>query len=105
LKKYLPSLSIITFQKLKNNSWKVFSFGIILLFAFNSLTTSTENKIENPNKQTQTFDFLPLSTTNQIIKHDYYTLSYNEKYEQAEWVAYELKKNMLETMILKDLFS
>ncbi|MFV5699586.1 DNA/RNA non-specific endonuclease [Flavobacterium sp. ZT3R17] len=41
------------------------------------------------------FDFLPSSTTNQIVKHDYFTLSYNEKYEQAEWVAYELKKSYL----------
>ncbi|KIA82685.1 DNA/RNA non-specific endonuclease [Flavobacterium sp. AED] len=41
------------------------------------------------------FNFLPSSTTNQIVKHDYFTLSYNEKYEQAEWVAYELKKSYL----------
>ncbi len=38
-------------------------------------------------------DFLPTSTTNQIIVHDNYTLSYVEKHEQAEWVAYELKAN------------
>lgn len=37
------------------------------------------------------FDFLPTSTTNHIVKHKYYTLSYNEAFEQAEWVAYELK--------------
>lgn len=37
------------------------------------------------------FNFLPSSTTNQIIAHKYYTLSYNEAHEQAEWVAYELK--------------
>ncbi|MEE9349336.1 MAG: DNA/RNA non-specific endonuclease [Flavobacteriaceae bacterium] len=36
------------------------------------------------------FNFLPSSTTNQIIKHKYYTLSYNEKHEQAEWTAYAL---------------
>ena len=39
--------------------------------------------------------YLPTSTTNQIVKHEYYTLSYNEKFEQAEWVAYELKKEYL----------
>ena len=39
--------------------------------------------------------YLPTSTTKQIVKHDYYTLSYNEKFEQAEWVAYELKKEYL----------
>jgi endonuclease G len=37
------------------------------------------------------FDYLPSSTTHQIIKHQYYALSYNEKYEQAEWVTYYLK--------------
>lgn len=39
--------------------------------------------------------FLPTSTTNQIIHHQGYSLSYNEKHEQAEWVAYELKKSHL----------
>lgn len=41
------------------------------------------------------FDYLPTSTTGQIISHESFTLSYNEKYEQAEWVAYELKKEHL----------
>ena len=36
------------------------------------------------------FNYLPTSTTGQIIHHNYYSLSYNEKFEQAEWVAYEL---------------
>ena len=36
------------------------------------------------------FDFFPTSTTNQIVKHTYYTISYSEKDEQPEWVAYEL---------------
>lgn len=39
------------------------------------------------------FDYLPTSTTNQIIVHDNYTLSYQEKHEQAEWVAYVLRPN------------
>lgn len=41
------------------------------------------------------FEYLPSSTTNQIITHQYYTLSYNEQFEQAEWVAYSLKKEFL----------
>ncbi len=41
------------------------------------------------------FDFLPSSTTQQIIKHKGYILSYSEANEQAEWVAYELKKSEL----------
>ena len=36
------------------------------------------------------FDFLPKSTSNQIVEHEFYTLSYNETFEQADWVAYFL---------------
>lgn len=36
--------------------------------------------------------FLPTSTTGQIVHHNGYSLSYSEPHEQAEWVAYELKK-------------
>lgn len=39
--------------------------------------------------------FLPTSTTGQIIHHEGYSLSYSESHEQAEWVAYELKKSHL----------
>ena len=35
--------------------------------------------------------YLPTSTTNQIVHHQNYSLSYSEPHEQAEWVAYELK--------------
>lgn len=40
-------------------------------------------------------DYLPNSTYNTTIKHSYYTLSYAETHEQAEWVAYELKKDQI----------
>lgn len=56
-----------------------------------------EPLISNQNHTASGFSsaYLPTSTTNQIIKHDYYILSYSEKFEQAEWVAYELKKEYL----------
>ncbi|AOW20464.1 DNA/RNA non-specific endonuclease [Urechidicola croceus] len=41
------------------------------------------------------FNYLPTSTTGQIIQHENYSLSYNELYEQAEWVAWELNKSHL----------
>ena len=40
----------------------------------------------------QTFNYLPTSTTDVVVQHSYYTLSYSEKHEQAEWIAYELTK-------------
>jgi endonuclease G len=52
---------------------------------------SNDFMLSEVNKTSKPFDYLPVSTTNQIVKHQYYALSYNEKYEQAEWVAYELK--------------
>ena len=85
---------ILTFQKLAKNFWNVFSFVLIialsfgLLSAFNMSSKETKNKIQHQSS----FNFLPTSTTNQIITHAYYTLSYSEKHEQAEWIAYELKK-------------
>lgn len=39
--------------------------------------------------------FLPNSTTGKIIRHTYFSLSYSEKHEQAEWVAYELRDEHL----------
>ncbi|UPS91968.1 DNA/RNA non-specific endonuclease [Bizionia sp. M204] len=39
--------------------------------------------------------FLPTSTTGQVVHHQGYSLSYSETHEQAEWVAYELKKEHL----------
>jgi endonuclease G len=47
---------------------------------------------------------LPVSTTNQIVNHQYYSLSYNEEYEQAEWVAYELKSSYVKTIISNALY-
>lgn len=37
------------------------------------------------------WEMVPSSTTGAIVYHSNYALSYNEKYEQAEWVFYELK--------------
>ncbi|MDF1698180.1 MAG: DNA/RNA non-specific endonuclease [Saprospiraceae bacterium] len=41
-------------------------------------------------------NFLPESTTGQVIHHTHYTLSYSEEHEQAEWVAYKLTKENLD---------
>lgn len=46
-------------------------------------------------KENQVELLLPSSTTGAIVDHDHFTLSYSEKYEQAEWVAYSLRKSHL----------
>ncbi|MCB0525156.1 MAG: DNA/RNA non-specific endonuclease [Lewinellaceae bacterium] len=40
-------------------------------------------------------EILPLSTTNEIVCHTWYCLSYDEDHEQAVWVAYELTREHL----------
>ena len=51
---------------------------------------------EGERVKTNTNEFyLPSSTLGQIVHHEGYSLSYNEPHEQAEWVAYELKKSHL----------
>lgn len=41
--------------------------------------------------QSQSIEYLASEVgDNQVIHHTYYYLSYNEQYEQADWVAYEL---------------
>jgi len=39
-------------------------------------------------------EFLPLPS-NDLVRHSYYSISYNEKYEQANWVYYELTDSMV----------
>ena len=71
-----------------------------LIFSTILFSCKKNNSISNINQQKRQeinskFDFLPTSTSNQIIYHQYYTLSYKEQYEEAEWVAYELKSSQL----------
>jgi len=60
--------------------------SVFLFCSFVGFDTRTASlKDHNP------FAYLPTSTTKQVVKHKYYALSYNEKYEQAEWVSYFLR--------------
>ncbi|GAB4339647.1 MAG: DNA/RNA non-specific endonuclease [Flammeovirgaceae bacterium] len=45
------------------------------------------------------FDYLPKALNGKIIRHKHFVLSYVEKHEQAEWVAYELTKEEVKTKV------
>lgn len=72
---------------------------LIIIYSYNLFSEKQEEEIivnDGAELKEQTNDyFLPTSTTGQIIHHEGYSLSYNESHEQAEWVAYELKKEHL----------
>lgn len=40
-------------------------------------------------------EYLPSSTTGAVVRHGHYTLSYSEAHEQAQWVAYSLRREHL----------
>ncbi len=50
----------------------------------------SEQEKKKKEETVQINDFLPTSTTGEIIRHRNFTLSYSEKHEQAEWVTYTL---------------
>lgn len=54
---------------------------------------------DKPNNSASSDNYLPTSTTGQIVEHAFYTLSYSEKDEQAEWVAYELTRERLNNKV------
>jgi endonuclease G len=66
----------------------IFTIGFFIYdnFSAEDLKAISESKSSNSD-----LIFLPTSTTGVIINHNFYDLSYNEKHEQAEWVAYHLK--------------
>jgi len=73
---------------------------LFISFWLIGLTTGCQNEVK-PEYQPgisavkDTFNYLPTSTTGQVARHHYYTLSYNEEYENAEWVAYSLSPKQI----------
>lgn len=59
---------------------------------------------EEVSKSKEITDFFPTSTTKDIVIHKGYAFSYHEKYESAEWVAYELKASELRSTDYKRPF-
>ncbi len=62
-------------------------YGALKDFSFNSLVDTELSSNEEKY-------FLP-SANGQVVHHTYYSLSYIERHEQAEWVAYELTRQNL----------
>lgn len=74
-----------------------------LIFAFNFFNRDQaaaplidEDTVTSADLEDDRNFYLPTSTTNQIIHHDYFSLSYSEEHEQAEWVAYTLTRERLD---------
>jgi len=70
---------------------------VVLFWYFeNFYTPATYSPPENGAKELPfKAAWLPSSTYDAIVMHEHYMLSYSEPHEQAEWVAYTLKKSHL----------
>lgn len=66
----------------------IFTIGFFIYdnFSLEDINAISESKTSNSD-----LNFSPTSTTGVIVNHNFYDLSYHEKHEQAEWVAYHLK--------------
>lgn len=71
-------------------------FFAILFYIWDNYSVE-ENDLNKEGDIKEISSFLPTSTTGEIVHHENYSLSYNENFEQAEWVAYDLKKEHLKT--------
>lgn len=80
---------------------KVGLFGAIitaLFFFFNKFTGGASKETTIPKEEsadTYTDEFYLPTASGQVVKHRFYSLSYIEDHEQAEWVAYTLTRDNL----------
>lgn len=68
---------------------------VIGFWVFENFYTPATYTDPNTNGKKTNGVLLPSSTTGEVVHHQYFSLSYSEAHEQAEWVAYELKKEHL----------
>ncbi|NAY92133.1 DNA/RNA non-specific endonuclease [Muricauda sp. JGD-17] len=74
----------------------LFIICVVGFWIFENFYTPSEYTDPNNARATEVAtNLLPSSTTGAVVKHQHYILSYNEPYEQAEWVAYRLEKTHL----------
>jgi endonuclease G len=82
------------------------AFAVLLLCFFSAFGFTKTNLLkEDPfsfDVEGQHINYQPLTSdlpapipAEEVVKHTYYTLSYNDKYELANWVSYTLKSSML----------
>ena len=83
----------------ERNRWIYTGLLILFIIGFwlfeNFYTPDTYSSPEGNGSNETTAYLLPKSTTGAVVAHDHFTLSYHERYEQAEWVAYTLKREHL----------
>ena len=73
---------------------KFFIANAILFFLLTASITFFQVQENSSDKRVQ-YELSEIKDSTSIVFHKAYTLNYNEKYEQAEWAAYLLTKEMI----------
>jgi endonuclease G len=68
--------------------------GFWLFENFYTSDTYSQGIVAGVKRETPKY-LMPSSTTGNLVTHEHFMLSYNERFEQAEWVGYLLKKEHL----------
>ncbi len=87
-------------MKIRRSRWTYTILMLVCIIGFWLFENFyTPNQYPGPLTANGDFPFdealVPSSTYKHIVVHDHYMLSYSEPHEQAEWVAYTLKKEHL----------
>jgi len=85
----------------------VFTIGVVLIMGVLYLNSKNYDPVIDDNylvpmtSESGERYFLPSGSKGEVVHHNYYSLSYSEKDEQPEWVAYELTKKSLQVKNVK----
>ncbi len=95
----------------KSTLLRYISFTIGVLLIIGILYINSKNYVEEDGSTTEynvpsssesgELYFLPSGSSGEVVHHKNYSLSYVEKHEQAEWVAYELTRKSLKAKNVK----
>ena len=88
-------------MKNRKNIYVIITIFFAVLFYIWDNYYAKENEFVQDNEKKEISTFLPTSTTGQIAHHNFYSVSYNEDFEQAEWVAYELESSHIKSANFK----
>ena len=61
----------------------------------NDVLKTADARSNKSGSLTRTDPLIPQGSQAEVVRHQYYTLGYNEQYEQAEWVSYLLTRDNL----------
>lgn len=76
--------------------WLYLSILIIIVLLVWVIIHYTSQSYRSQNNASSIDPILPsIKEGEQIIKHKYYTIGYNPKYKEADWVAYKLTSDMV----------